>query len=136
MNIQLRVTGVTPITRRFTRFNQFLNLEMNNVTKKEASDGAKFMVSLMPKQHRRMVEAVTVEKKDAKSWSIISRTPKGQNKGNLRPYHIYYNYGARGWYTGGVQSGETHYYERTAEYMGEKFPRSVTEKVKKILNMK
>ncbi len=127
MNISYRLVGVNKLLRKFTKFNNFVNFELKDLTRDEAEQGASYMVGLMPKQTYAMIQAVSVEpKRDA--WAIISRTPK--TKGKLRPYHIYYNYGKRGWYKGSKRSGEYHFFEKTVRLMGERFPRKVHEQIK------
>lgn len=133
MKFGVKVTGITPLTRKFTRLNGFFRYEISDISKKSAITGAELLVGMMPKQHMAMVDAVFVRKSSGNGWTIVSATPKGQAHGDLRPYQIYYNYGKRGWYKGPKKSGEYHYYEKTIDALGKIYPENVNNGVKKTI---
>ena len=131
VGFNIKVTGVNKLTRDLTIFDNWLTVKLPNLTKKEAIDGSRLLIGLMPKQTGAMVQAVSVVPK-AKQWAIISRTPK---RGGLqRPYHVWYNDGKRGWYKSGrKRSGQYHYYETTYNYLNDNYPRKVLKDLKQVL---
>jgi uncharacterized cupredoxin-like copper-binding protein len=131
--VQITVTGVAGVTRKFTKMNDWLTAKLPTLQRDEAIQGSKLLIQLMPKQSGAMVQAVKVEP-NKKDWAIVSRTPKGQQgyRGNV-PYHIWYNAGKRGWYRGAKKSGEFRYYEKTAEFLNKEFPAKVMKDLNKVI---
>ncbi len=132
IGFQYRFTGVSGVTRLLTRFDKWVTAELPELTKNEANEGSKLLVQLMPHESGGMAQAVSIEP-SRNTWAIVSRTPKGQRAGNLRPYHIWYNEGKRGWYKGATKTGEFHYYETTAKYLNNEYPKRVMNDLKKVI---
>ena len=130
MIVGYEIIDVTGFGKKLTNFKHWLSHDIQNLTKREANRGAKILVSMMPHQTGAMQRAVSVSP-DRNAWAIVSKTPRGQT-GKSRPYHIFYNHGKRGWYKGGIKSGEFHYYEKTVRALGNHYPQAINQELKEI----
>jgi len=132
--IGVDVKYVLNATRYFDNIIQWTRTEIPKLTYSQAYKGGRYMISLMPKQTNKMVQALKVEPK-GNDWKIVLRNPKGQGdpRGDV-PYHLWYNMGKRGWYQNGkTQTGQFHFIEKTYEKIKGEYPENVEESLLKEL---
>lgn len=136
IGVDFEVTGQKQVLRVFNKVIDWSKVRVHNLTKEQADKGGYYMKSLMPRWKYgtgAMIQAVKVEDAgNKKGWGIVVRNPKTKD-GRSRPYHIYYNRGSRGRYTGTVKSGEYHFFEKTYNYLGKTYPEKFEKELREIL---
>lgn len=127
------VKGSRRVMKYYNQWGEFLNVEIPKLTKAQAEWGKHYAITIAPEQTQALINAIDTRKQTkGAEYSIVSRTPRGNNKRNI-PYHLFLHMGKRGGYKGSVKSGDHQYMDTTAEVIDDKYFEKVNNAVNKQL---
>lgn len=130
------IKGNAELRRYINGIKSWLQLEVPVISKEEAEKGKAYAASIAPKQTGALISAINTRKNSSNSYTLVARTPKGNNNPRRVPYQVYLHYGKRGNYSGGKKSGDHQFMNTTYDFLLNRYPKRMEQELERQLNKK